>query len=103
MSFAPKMGACYHAPKIGAMKTLKLSIHSPEQIWLRQLLINRRGELGLTQRTLAERLDVVYSFVGKVETGERRLDVFEFISYCVALDLDSLEVMRQIEKNFYEE
>ncbi|MDC5295353.1 helix-turn-helix transcriptional regulator [Acinetobacter baumannii] len=78
------------------MKTLKLSIHSPEHIWLRQLFIKRREELGLSQRALAERLDVVYSFVGKVETGDRRLDVFEFIAYCEVLELDAATVLDSI-------
>ena len=54
---------------------------------LRHLLTQRRQELGLTQRTLADRLDVIYSFMGKVETGDRRLDVIEFIEYCHALEL----------------
>ncbi|MDB0299967.1 helix-turn-helix domain-containing protein [Acinetobacter baumannii] len=78
------------------MKTLKLSIHSPEHIWLRQLFIKRREELGLSQRALAERLDVIYSFIGKVETGDRRLDVFEFIAYCEALELDAAMVLDSI-------
>lgn len=79
------------------MKTLKLSIHSPEHIWLRQLFIKRREELGLSQRALAERLDVIYSFIGKVETGDRRLDVFEFIAYCEGLELDVVEIVKKID------
>jgi len=79
------------------MKTLKLSIHSPEHIWLRQLFIKRREELGLSQRALAERLDVIYSFIGKVETGDRRLDVFEFVAYCEGLELDVVEIIKKID------
>lgn len=78
------------------MKTLKLSIHSPEHIWLRQLFIKRREELGLSQRALATRLDVVYSFVSKVETGDRRLDIFEFVTYCEALELDASMILLNI-------
>lgn len=84
------------------MKTLKLSIHSPEYVWLRHLLIKRREELGLSQRALASRLGVIYSFVGKVETGDRRLDVFEFVAYCEALELDAifvLQLLRNKNKN----
>lgn len=69
------------------MKNLRKSIHAPEHETLRHLLTQRRQELGLTQRTLADRLDVIYSFMGKVETGDRRLDVIEFIEYCHALEL----------------
>lgn len=78
------------------MKTLKLSIHSPEHVWLRQLFIKRREGLGLTQRALAARLGVIHSFIGKVETGDRRLDVFEFIAYCEALELDAAEIIYRI-------
>lgn len=75
------------APKIGAMQNLRLSIHAPEHIWLRQLFIQRRLQLGLSQRALAERLNVIHSFIGKVETGDRRLDILEFILYCQALEI----------------
>lgn len=84
------------------MKNLKLSIHSPQHKWLRQYFVQRRKELGLSQRAFATRLDVIYSFVGKVETGDRLLDVFEFISYCKALELDPLKVVQEIKQNFYE-
>ena len=64
------------------MGNLRLSVHSKEHCWLREYLLNRRNELGLTQRTFGNKLGVVHSFIGKVETGDRRLDIFEFIAYC---------------------
>ena len=42
-------------------------------------------------RELAERLDVIHSWIGKVELGERRLDVIEYIQYCKALGVDPIE------------
>ncbi|MGX2949796.1 helix-turn-helix domain-containing protein [Ursidibacter sp. B-7004-1] len=78
------------------MKNLRLSIHSEQHIWLRQLFIKRRIELQLSQRALCEKMGVVSSFVGKVETGDRRLDVFEFILYCKALELDPTLVIQDI-------
>lgn len=86
------------APKIGAMQNLRLSIHAPEHIWLRQLFIQRRLQLGLSQRALAERLNVIHSFIGKVETGDRRLDILEFILYCQALELSAETVLQQIQQ-----
>lgn len=65
---------------------------------LRQLLIRRRLDLGLSQRALAERMDVVHSFIGKVETGDRRLDVFEFVEYCEALELNAADVLNQLQQ-----
>ncbi len=73
---------------MGAMKKLRSSIHSYEQQWLRELFINQRKRLGLSQRALAEKMGVVYSLIGKIETGDRRLDVVEFIQYCEVLELD---------------
>ncbi|MDY4280070.1 MAG: helix-turn-helix transcriptional regulator [[Pasteurella] mairii] len=79
------------------MKTLRSSIYSEEQVWLRELFIHRRQELGLSQRALAEKMDVVYSLIGKIETGDRRLDVLEFIQYCRALELDPQQVIQDLE------
>lgn len=91
------MGALYIVPKIGAMKNLRLSIHSDQHQHLREVFIIQRKSLGLSQRALAERLGVVYSFVSKVETGDRRLDVFEFIIYCQGLQLDPLKVLMNLQ------
>lgn len=44
--------------------------------------------ISLSMRQLAEKLDCPHSFVGKVEQGERRLDVIEFVEYCKALNTD---------------
>lgn len=78
------------------MQNLRLSIYSAEHIYLRQLLTKRRLELGLSQRALAGRLDVVHSFIGKVETGDRRLDLFEFLLYCEGLELNAVDVLQEI-------
>lgn len=85
------------------MKNLRLSVHSKEHLYLRHLLTQRRFELGLSQRALAERLSVVHSFIGKVETGDRRLDLFEFITYCHALEWDAAEVFNALLKEFHQE
>ena len=49
--------------------------------WLREA---REGQ-GLSMREMASRLGRPHSFVQKVETGERRLDVVEYVWYCRAL------------------
>ena len=78
------------------MRNIRLSVHSAEHTYLRQLLIRRRLDLGLSQRALAERMNVVHSFVGKVETGDRRLDIFEFMDYCHALNWQPEEVLQSL-------
>ncbi len=32
-----------------------------------------------------------HSFVGKIESGERRIDVFEYVQYCEALEIEPSE------------
>lgn len=50
-------------------------------------LAARRKELGLSQQALAERLGLHKQFVSRVELGERRLDVIEFVDLARALEL----------------
>ena len=94
------MGTVYIAPKIGSMKYEKFrkSIHTKEHVSLRELLTKRREELNLTQRDLGERLKVHHTLVGKVETGDRRLDVIELIDYCNGLELDPCVVLTSIKQ-----
>ncbi|OOF53315.1 helix-turn-helix domain-containing protein [Rodentibacter trehalosifermentans] len=82
------------------MANLRLSIHSNEHLWLRDIFLKQRKALGLSQRALCEKMGVVSSFVGKVETGDRRLDIFEFIKYCEALELDPIEIVAEIREKF---
>jgi transcriptional regulator with XRE-family HTH domain len=72
------------------------SIHSPEHLKLRELLIAARKKAGLTQAQVAERLGRPQSFVAKYEGGERRLDVVEFIYVAAALGVDPARFVRKI-------
>ena len=56
---------------------------------LRRRLSAARIEAGLTQEALALRLSRPQSYVAKYETGDRRLDVVEFLDVCSSLDLDA--------------
>jgi transcriptional regulator with XRE-family HTH domain len=56
----------------------------------------RRQELGLSQQTLAERLGLHKQFISRVELGERRLDVVEFVDLVRALELDPAKVLKEI-------
>jgi len=46
-------------------------------------------EEGLSVRDLGKLLDEPHQFVVKVETCERKLNVFEYVQYCDALRIDS--------------
>lgn len=41
-------------------------------------------------------MGVNYSFIGKVKTRDRRLDIIEFIQYCAAMGLDPSRVIEEI-------
>lgn len=83
---------------MGAMKNAKFrkSVHSKEHVALRVLWIEQRKKLGLSQRELAKKLGVTYSLIGKIETGDRRLDIFETIDYCDILELNPHDVIDHI-------
>ena len=80
---------------------MRKSINSPEHTRLIRWLKNQRLHQELTMRQLAERLGVSHSFIGKIEQGERRLDVAEYLQYCEALAVnpsDGIKAMLSINK-----
>lgn len=67
---------------------MRYSRNSQNYSDLRAWLKSHRLVAGLTIRTLAEKLGVGHSIIGKIEDGSRKLEVFEFARYCQALGLD---------------
>lgn len=72
------------------------SVHSSEHKLLHELWISQRKELNLSQQQLADKLNVIYSLIGKIETGDRRLDSIETVEYCRALNIDPCDVIKLI-------
>jgi transcriptional regulator with XRE-family HTH domain len=64
------------------------SLRSREHRCVIAVLVATRKTAGLTQQQLAARLRRPQSFVSKYETGERRLDVPEFIRVSRCLNAD---------------
>ena len=60
-------------------------------------LVEARTDAGLTQQQLAEKLGRPQSFVSKVEHGDRRLDVIEFLEICRLLRCDPYALLKDIE------
>ncbi len=65
------------------------SITSEKYLSLISWLKENRLEQGLSMRDLARLLDEPHQFIGKIETCERKLDVYEYVQYCSALNIDS--------------
>ena len=70
---------------------MKKALYSKQGKVLRAWLKQSRLEADLTMRELARLLDVPFQTIGKIENGERRLDVIEFVTYCQAIDIDPLD------------
>lgn len=69
---------------------------TPGHETLLRILVDGRVAVGLTQVELAEMLEVRQSYVSNYETGERRLDIVEFVLVCEALRLDPAGVVEQV-------
>ena len=65
------------------------------QTLLRALVLARK-EAGLRQVDLAQRLGKPQSYVSKMETGERRLDVIEFLVIARAMGTDPLQLIGEV-------
>ncbi|HBL6926571.1 helix-turn-helix domain-containing protein [Citrobacter koseri] len=74
------------------------SIYSDEYQLVIKLLRSARIEQRITQTQLAESLGKPQSFVAKVESGERRLDVIEFATIARLLSLDPAEILNAVMK-----
>ncbi len=72
----------------GVMVLAMKTIYSPAYHSLLKWLRDCRMEKGLTMRQLGEQLGMPHSWVGKVEIGERRLDVEEYVRLCHALEIE---------------
>jgi len=63
------------------------SLHSDRYKRLCEILAKARKSKGLTQADVADRLGKPQSYVSKYESGERRLDVVEFIDIAEAIGI----------------
>ena len=64
----------------------------------RQLLADARRAKGFTQVALARKLGRPQSFISKIERGERRLDVIEFLEVARALRVDPARLLADVER-----
>lgn len=60
------------------------------------LLIKKREAAGLTQVELANKLGQYQSFVARLESGQRRVDVVEFIRLAEILGFDASSAIKKL-------
>jgi transcriptional regulator with XRE-family HTH domain len=64
------------------------SMHTSAADLLAKRVVELRQSVGMNQRQLAAALDREQSFIGRVETGQRRLDLIEWIQLLRVLGAD---------------
>jgi transcriptional regulator with XRE-family HTH domain len=73
---------------------MRKTLRSPDHRLFLDLLRAARKSADLTQEALADKLHRPQSFVAKYETGERRLDVVEFVDLARQLNADPVALLR---------
>lgn len=72
--------------------------HAPAYKHLPVFLKTMRKAADLTQRQLGVRLKKPQSWIFNCETGNRRVDVAEFIRWCEACDVDAEKAFTQFKR-----
>ena len=78
------------------------STFDPDYAQVTSALRRIREAAGVSQRELADRLDREKSFISRLETGERRIDLLEFFWLCRACGTDASEEYASVTKKFAE-
>ena len=84
-------------PKI--KENMDKSIHSHLYHQVIERLRGKREKMGIAQAQLADLLKVNQTFVSRIETCERRLDILELMNICEALDLSFIDFVREIDED----
>ena len=72
-------------------------IHDSRYRWVVERLVQERKEKGLSQAAVAALLGKPQQYVSRYETGERRLDIFEYIDAAAALEIDGVRLVSMAE------
>jgi transcriptional regulator with XRE-family HTH domain len=72
------------------------TLRSRRQEALRTFLIERRTKAGLTQTELAKRLGEYQSFVARIESGQRRIDVVELLDLAKSIGFEPREAIKRL-------
>jgi transcriptional regulator with XRE-family HTH domain len=81
------------------IEAMRKSIHTPEHSALCQELLAIRQRAGLSQRALALILKVPHSWIAKVETGDRRIDLVEFSRFVWACGIEPVAAFERLAKH----
>lgn len=77
---------------------VKKTLNKKEYKILLEQLYRLRLSSGLRQSDLANKLKTPQSFVSKIESGERKIDLIELREICIALGSNLKEFINEFEK-----
>jgi len=77
---------------------LSRTLGSPRHRALVDLIIQERKAADLTQVQVAKKLRRYQSYITLLETGQRRLDVVEFMEIAEAIGFDALGAIKRLYK-----
>ena len=75
------------------------SLYTGRHERLCKLLLEAREKRGLTQMAVSKKLGRPQSFVSKYESGQRRLDVIEFLEVAAVLGIDPSRFVNRLRKS----
>jgi transcriptional regulator with XRE-family HTH domain len=74
------------------------SIYRKEYKYFVQVLVDFRTKAGVLQTDLARKLKVHQSYISKIETGQRKVDIFELREICSHLNTNLVEFVKALER-----
>jgi transcriptional regulator with XRE-family HTH domain len=84
-------------PFLGAVD-MSRTVGSARQKRLAELIVARRKTAKQTQAFVAKRLKRYQSFIATLESGQRRIDVVEFIELAEIIGFDPAEIIKLVKK-----
>lgn len=77
---------------------MRKAITSNKQKFLAKRLIEERKNVDLKQIDLAKKLDCFQSRIARWESGERRIDLIEYLEIAKAIGFDPYEMLKEVSK-----
>lgn len=74
------------------------TIYTREYRILLRMLKSKRQQKRISQEEMAKKLGVPQSFISKIESGERRIDVMELFRYCEGIGIDVIQFIKELSK-----
>ena len=72
-------------------------LYQARYVKLREELAQARQQAGMTQAELAKRMGKAQSYVSKAETGERYVEVLDFLRWCEMSGADAAHVLERVQ------